>query len=77
MARGTRETEGYRSLFPIIHHAVEADEPDSFDPSDLSEFYQDRKVGAPAWGLANPIYIDIDGDGFKAKYVVDGASPLR
>lgn len=70
MARGTRETEGYRSLFPIITNVLldPSKTPEQFDPADLASFHADSKVGAPVWGLTNPIYVDVDGDGFKAKY---------
>jgi hypothetical protein len=79
MARGTQGTEGYRSLFPIVTKAlVDPDKgPDSFDPADLSSFHADERVGAPAWALTNPIFIDVEGDGFVAKYVKSGVSPLN
>ena len=79
MARGTRGTEGYRSLFPIVTKAlIDPDKgPDSFDPTDLASFHADEHVGAPAWAMTNPIFIDVDGDGFVAKYVKSGASPLQ
>jgi hypothetical protein len=78
MARGTRSTEGYRSLFPIVTAALidPSDEPGSFDPADLSSFHADERVGASAWAMANPIYIDVEGNGFTAKYVKSGVSPL-
>lgn len=78
MARGTRLTEGYRSLFPIITRVLvdEKDAPDVFDPANLTSFYADDRAGAAAWGLTNPIFIDTDGDGFTAKYVREGISPL-
>ncbi len=78
MARGTPSTEGYRSLFPIVTYAlVDAkDAPEIFDPADLTAFHADPRVGASAWGLANPIFIDADGGGFAAKYVREGISPL-
>ena len=76
MARGTRLTEGYRSLFPIVTN-VTSEKLEELDPADLSSVHSDSRVGAPAWGLTNPIYLDADGDGeFKAKYVRDGRSPL-
>jgi hypothetical protein len=78
LARGTRSTEGYRSLFPIVTNVLveSGDSPEGFDPADLTSFHGSKKVGASAWGLANPIFVDVDGDGFTAKYVASGISPL-
>jgi len=78
MAKGTQSTDGYRSLFPIVTNALidSADAPETFDPADLSSFHESEKVGASAWGLTNPIFIDVNGDGFTAKYVASGISPL-
>ncbi|MFH1829388.1 MAG: hypothetical protein ABH871_01245 [Pseudomonadota bacterium] len=78
MARGTRSTEGYRSLFPIVTNVLAdpTDTPETFDPADLASFHTDSKVGASAWALTNPIFIDVNGDGFTAKYVKSGISPL-
>ncbi len=78
MARGTRETEGYQSLFPLVSNVIKDEKKAvELDPQDMSEFHKDRNVGAPAWGLANPIYVDVDGNGFEAMYVHDGRSPLK
>jgi hypothetical protein len=79
MARGTKRTEGYRSLFPVRTNVLKksGDAPDSFDPLDLSSFHADKKVGASAWGFTNPIFIDVDGDGFISKYVREGISPIK
>ncbi|MBF0493233.1 MAG: CehA/McbA family metallohydrolase [Deltaproteobacteria bacterium] len=33
--------------------------------------------GSKAFAFSNPIFVDVDGDGFKAKYVRSGVSPLR
>lgn len=79
MAYGTRQTKGYRSLFPIATKVLSdpADMPENFDPTNLSEFHADKKVGGAAWGLTNPIFIDADGGGFTAKYVREGISPIK
>lgn len=79
MARGTRDTEGYRSLFPLVTRALvdNGNEPDVFDPTDLSSFHADEKVGASAWAFTNPIFIDVDGGGFTSKYVREGISPIQ
>ncbi|MBI4126995.1 MAG: carboxypeptidase regulatory-like domain-containing protein [Deltaproteobacteria bacterium] len=78
MTRGTKETEGYRSLFPLVTNVLaDAKEaPEDLNPEDVSSFHADERVTAPAWGLTNPIYVDVDGDGFQAKYIRDGRSPL-
>ncbi len=70
LARGTRKTDGYRSLFPVVTNVLvkSGKEPEEFDPADLSSFHADKKVGAVAWGLSNPIYVDVDGNGFQAKW---------
>lgn len=79
VARGTRGTKGYHSLFPIVMDVLvdKKSLPETFDPQDLSAFHGDKGVGAPAWGMTNPIFIDQDGDGFKAKYVRNGMSPVK
>lgn len=37
----------------------------------------DRLGGNKAFAFTNPIYVDIDGNGWQAKYVRNGISPLR
>jgi hypothetical protein len=32
--------------------------------------------GLPAFALTNPMYVDVDGDGFQSIYIRDGTSPL-
>ncbi|MBN1282686.1 MAG: hypothetical protein JXA24_02795, partial [Proteobacteria bacterium] len=78
VARGTPGTGGYRSLFPIVTDVLvdRAKPPATYDPADLSRFHSDERVGAPAWAIANPIYMDADGGGFTAKHVREGISPL-
>ena len=79
VARGTNITDGYRSLFPIVTQVLvdSKDQPSKFDPADLTSFYKSGKVGASAWGFTNPIFIDVDGNGFEAKWVREGLSPLK
>lgn len=84
VARGTKGTEGYRSLFPVVPMAVaEGKEPEAFDPADLTAFHRDEAVTASAWAFTNPIYIDTDGDSdsdgnlFEAKWVREGHSKLK
>lgn len=84
VARGTLQTEGYRSLFPLVPEVLkdEAASPQTFDPLNLDPFHLDRNVGAPAWAFTNPIFIDVDGDAdgdgfdFEAKWVKAGLSNL-
>jgi len=69
IAKGTKSTEGYKSLFPIVTNALEGKEkPEFIDVEDLSYFHQDERVGATSWGITNPIFIDISGDGFDAQF---------
>ncbi len=79
MARGTHSTKGYRSLFPIVTNALvdETKAPESIDPANLALFHADERVGASAWALANPIFLDTEGNGFTAKYVKEGISPIK
>lgn len=79
LVRGTRDTPGYRSLFPLKTNVLidSAKKPEFFDPLDLTEFHASPEVGAFAFALANPVFIDADGDGvFTAKYIREGTSPL-
>jgi hypothetical protein len=32
--------------------------------------------GIPAFALTNPMYVDVDGNGFESIYIRDGTSPL-
>lgn len=79
MVHGSKDTEGFRSLFPIVTNVLIDPKkyPQTFDPLDLDTFNQDSNVWAPAWALANPIFMDADGDGvFTARYVREGVSPI-
>jgi hypothetical protein len=79
-AHGTKDTDGYRSLFPVATNVLtdEKKYPAMFDPLNLMEFHEDPNVWAPAWALANPVFIDADGDGrFTARYIREGISPLQ
>jgi len=64
VARGTQETEGYRSLYPVVPDVLKDPKaaPVDFDPTHLELFHKSPNVGAPAWGLTNPVFIDVDGD---------------
>src|SRR3989338_2822691 len=67
MVKGTRETEGYRSLFPVVPNVLKdsAKTPKNFNVNDLSSFHKDPLVSTPAWAMTNPVFIDVDGDGFQ------------
>ncbi|MFH1875030.1 MAG: CehA/McbA family metallohydrolase [Pseudomonadota bacterium] len=78
--RGTPETEGFKSPYPIILNALKDPkvEPEVFDPLNLDQFHRAPENGTFAFALANPIYIDADSNGkFTAKYVQEGTSPLN
>lgn len=85
VVRGTQETEGYRSLFPIVPDVLKEGmgEPEEVNPLNLEEFHKSDKVGAPAWAFTNPVFIDVDGDTdddgnpFEAKWVREGYSTLK
>lgn len=84
LARGTRDTKGYKSLFPYAPRAVKDPEklPEIAAPFTLDSFHQNPGMDAPAWALTNPIFIDTDGDTngdgklFEALYIQLGLSPL-
>lgn len=83
-AHGTRETKGFKSLFPLAPHVVKEKNPEPMTaPFTLDSFYTHPALDAPAWALTNPIFIDVDGDAdndgnlFEALYVQDGSSPVR
>lgn len=83
-ARGTRETAGYKSLFPFAPHAVADKNPPPIAGNfTLDNFHSHPALDCPAWALTNPIFIDVDGDTnndgnlFEALYIQDGISPIR
>jgi len=48
----------------------------------LDSLETDEEMSTSAWGFANPVFIDVDGDKngdgvlFEAKYIANGVSPL-
>lgn len=81
---GTPGTKGFKPLFPLVTKSNK-------DPSvmqkpekgwTLEALQADPSMSTPAWGFANPIFIDTDGDTngdgnpFEAKYLHSGISPL-
>jgi hypothetical protein len=72
-ARGTEDTEGYRSLFPFVTRAlVDADNPSvEAEEADIGNIDMLALTGAPAWAFTNPIFVDVDGGGFDALYTKD------
>lgn len=82
-ARGTRETKGYKSLFPFSTHVAKDKNPAPLAaPLTLDAFHTHPALDAPAWALTNPVFIDVDGDAnndgnpFEALYVQEGISPM-
>lgn len=78
LVRGTRDTTGFKSLFPLKTNVlIDPDKkPENFDPLDLDTIHTSPLAGAFAFALANPIFIDADNDGvFTARYVREGTSP--
>lgn len=81
---GTRETEGYKSLFPYSPNSVKDKKPAPLEGNfTLNDFYSHPDLDVPAWALTNPIFIDVDGDTnrdghpFEALYVQQGISPVK
>ncbi|MDO8494858.1 MAG: CehA/McbA family metallohydrolase [Deltaproteobacteria bacterium] len=85
VVKGTPETEGYRSLFPIVPAVMsdKAEPPQNFDANNLDEFHIAPGVEGAAWAFTNPIFIDTDGDtdddgfDFEAPWVRIGVSNLK
>lgn len=86
VARGTAETEGFRTLFPLmpLSHMAEGEQPEvSADAATpLAAMRADSRYAMPAWGFTNPIFVDTDGDvdhdgnPFEALYQQQGISPI-
>jgi len=80
LVRGTKDTAGFKSPFPLVVNVLEdpSKKPENFDPINLDKFHSAQENGAFAFGLANPIFVDADGDNiFKAKYQAEGVSPIE
>lgn len=80
---GTRETQGYKSLFPYSPISVKDKVPTPLAGTfTLDDFHKHPMLNVPAWALTNPIFIDVDGDTnndgnlFEALYVQEGISPI-
>ncbi len=81
---GDKGSKDWRSLFPVVTKSV-ADPSKAKTPDagwTLESLARDPAMAAEAWGFANPIFIDVDGDTngdgnpFEAKYIRNGVSPL-
>ncbi|MBI2974747.1 MAG: hypothetical protein HYY43_04080 [Deltaproteobacteria bacterium] len=76
--------EGWRSLFPLVTKSAADPTKIGAPPKDwtLETLAKDPNMKASAWGFANPIFIDTDGDTdgdgvrFESKYIRSGISPL-
>jgi hypothetical protein len=71
-----RGSNGVRSLFPYVTKGANVNIPaDNFlntlDSSPL------QIGGIRAFGFTNPIFVDVDGNGFEAKWVREGKSPIE
>lgn len=72
LARGTNNSRG---LFPFVTRAID----DTVDQGQvLARLESGSKSISPikAFAFTNPIFVDVDGDGFKAKHIRNGKSPL-
>ncbi len=73
------------TIFPYAPKAVNtvADEVspskflDTLDAELAVEGSPDKIGGSKAFAFTNPIFVDVDGNGFEAKYIKDGKSPLQ
>ncbi len=81
---GNKGSAGWKSMFPFITKSI-ADPTKMPKPKDgwtFDSLVNDSHMVTSAWGFANPIYIDVDGDTngdgnpFEAKYIRSGVSPL-
>ena len=75
---GNQGTEGWRSLFPIVTKSVPdpTKMPKPEDGWTFDELARNPNMTASAWAFTNPIFIDVDGNSFEAKYIRSGISPL-
>jgi hypothetical protein len=72
VVRGTNAT---RSLFPYVTKGANLD----VKPEDFLDTLENNPIsigGVRAFAFTNPMFVDIDGNGFEAKYVKNGLSPL-
>ena len=71
-----RSSNNVKSMFPIITKGLD---PTKVTQADLFNKLQNAPHtigGVKAFAFTNPVFIDVDGNGFVAKYVASGVSPL-
>ncbi|MFO1463410.1 MAG: hypothetical protein U1F66_06505 [bacterium] len=70
-----RGSSGTRSLFPYVTKgAKNTIAPGSF--LDILDVNPAQIGGIHAFAFTNPMFVDVDGNGFEAKFIRDGQSPL-
>jgi hypothetical protein len=72
LARGTGAV---RSLFPYVTKAANK----NVDPADFLDTLDSNPAqigGIRSFAFTNPMFVDVDGNGFQAKYIREGTSPL-
>jgi len=71
-----RSSNNVKSMFPIITKGID---PTKVTQADFFNKLQNAPHtigGVKAFAFTNPVFIDVDGNGFVAKYVASGVSPL-
>ncbi len=72
VVRGSNAT---RSLFPYVTKGAKTSiTPGSF--LDILDANPAQIGGIHAFAFTNPMFVDVDGNGFEAKFIRDGQSPL-
>ncbi|HCU25761.1 MAG TPA: hypothetical protein DF383_12155 [Deltaproteobacteria bacterium] len=70
-----RGSNGVRSLFPYVTKGASS----SVSPETFLATLENNPAkigGVRAFAFTNPLFVDVDGDGFKAMHIRDGSSPL-
>lgn len=84
-----RGSDGAHTIFPYAPKAVNTDD-DTLSPENFLDTFDAQRAttatispspdvigGSKAFAFTNPILVDIDGNGWQAKYVRSGQSPLH
>jgi len=70
-----RGSNGVRSLFPYVTKGADTSiVPGSF--LDILDANPAQIGGIRPFAFSNPMFVDVDGNGFEAKHIRDGLSPL-
>jgi hypothetical protein len=70
-----RGTSAVRSAFPYVTKEADVE----VDPGDFLDKLETDPAsigGIPAFAFTNPMFVDVDGNGFESLYIRDGTSPL-